>query len=176
MIELLTARDDNGACLRAHLPHEADTIAMGAALAQTLPSTLQIWLQGNLGTGKTCLTRGMLRALGHEGKVKSPTYTLIEPYTVSRLNLYHFDFYRFSSAEEYLDAGLEEYFAGDGVCVVEWPDKALPYLPTPDLEIRLETQHAGRLIEVHGITAAGQKCLIELRKVLQGKMRTPNPG
>jgi len=168
MSELIQAADDSGARLRAHLPAEADTEAIGAALAATLRPGLRIWLQGNLGMGKTTLTRGLLRALGHEGKVKSPTYTLIEPYVVSRLDLYHFDFYRFNSPEEYLDAGLDEYFASQGVCVVEWPDKAAPYLPPPDLEIRLETHDSGRFVEIDGKTDAGRTCVIELGKALRG--------
>ncbi len=180
MIELLNAAkaqaaDDNGASLSAHLPAEADTEAIGAALAPTLHPGLKIWLIGNLGMGKTTLTRGLLRALGHDGKVKSPTYTLIEPYVVSRLDLYHFDFYRFNSPEEYLDAGLDEYFADQGVCIVEWPDKAFPYLPSPDVEIRLEVRGAGRFVEIDGKTDAGQTCVTELVKALRGADLTPPP-
>ncbi|WP_418648542.1 tRNA (adenosine(37)-N6)-threonylcarbamoyltransferase complex ATPase subunit type 1 TsaE [Thauera butanivorans] len=175
MIELLNAADDNGACLRAHLPAEADTEALGAALAQVLRPRLKIWLQGNLGMGKTTLTRGLLRALGHEGKVKSPTYTLIEPYVVSRLDLYHFDFYRFNSPEEYLDAGLDEYFADQGVCIVEWPDKALPHLPLPDVEIRLGARDSGRFVEIDGRTDAGRTCVIELVRALRGANPAPEP-
>jgi len=176
MIELLNAADDNGARLRAHLPTESDTEALGAALASVLHPGLKIWLQGNLGMGKTTLTRGVLRALGHEGKVKSPTYTLIEPYVVSRLDLYHFDFYRFNSPEEYLDAGLDEYFADQGVCIVEWPDKAMPYLPPPDIEIQLETQDTGRFVEIDGTTDAGRTCVIELVKALRGADPAPDPN
>ena len=122
-----------------------------------------IYLSGDLGAGKTTLVRGLLRALGHAGNVKSPTYTLIEPYVVSRLDLYHFDFYRFSYPEEYLDAGLDEYFAGQGVCLVEWPDKAAPYLPAPDLEIRLEIcrneASDSREATLRALTEAGRSCL-----------------
>jgi len=178
MIELLNAAkvqasDDNGVRLYAHLPAEADTEALGAALAPLLRARLNIWLLGNLGMGKTTLTRGLLRALGHEGKVKSPTYTLIEPYVVSRLNLYHFDFYRFNSPEEYLDAGLDEYFADQGVCIVEWPQKALPYLPSPDVEIQLEARDGGRFVEIYGQTDAGRTCVTELMKALRGTGPTP---
>ncbi|MCW5606235.1 MAG: tRNA (adenosine(37)-N6)-threonylcarbamoyltransferase complex ATPase subunit type 1 TsaE [Burkholderiales bacterium] len=175
MIEFIHPADDSEARLKAHLPAEIDTVSLGAALAQALRPGLQIWLQGNLGSGKTTLTRGVLRALGHEGKVKSPTYTLIEPYSVSRLNLYHFDFYRFNSPDEYLDAGLDEYFAGNGVCIVEWPDKAVPYLATPDLEIVLQPEGDGRRADIIGHTDAGQKCLIELANVLRGANPAPVP-
>jgi len=148
-------------------------VALGAALARALQPGLKIWLRGNLGSGKTTFTRGVLRGLGHAAKVKSPTYTLIEPYSVSRLNLYHFDFYRFNSPDEYLDAGLDEYFAGDGVCLVEWPDKAVPYLPAPDLEIVLQPEANGRRADITGQTDAGQKCLIELAKALRGANPAP---
>ena len=167
MIELIQAADDSGARLQAHLADEKDTETLGSALAAVLSPGLQIWLEGNLGMGKTTLTRGVLRGLGHEGKVKSPTYTLIEPYVVSRLDLYHFDFYRFNSPEEYLDAGLDEYFADQGVCIVEWPQKALPHLPSPDLEIQLEVRDGGRFVEIYGRTDAGRTCVTELMKALR---------
>ena len=167
MIELIQAADDSGARLQAHLADEKDTETLGSALAAVLSPGLQIWLEGNLGMGKTTLTRGVLRGLGHEGKVKSPTYTLIEPYVVSRLDLYHFDFYRFNSPEEYLDAGLDEYFADQGVCIVEWPQKALPHLPSPDLEIQLEVRDGGRFVEIYGHTDAGRTCVTELMKALR---------
>src|SRR5512137_665822 len=119
------------------LSDETATLALGAALASCAQPGLVIWLDGDLGAGKTTLVRGLLRALGDTGPVKSPTYALVEIHVVSGLNLYHFDFYRFSQPEEYLDAGLDEYFAGDGVCLVEWPEQAVPYLPAADLRIRL---------------------------------------
>ncbi len=175
MIELIQAADDSGARLQAHLADEKDTETLGSALATVLSPGLQIWLEGNLGMGKTTLTRGVLRGLGHEGKVKSPTYTLIEPYVVSRLDLYHFDFYRFNSPDEYLDAGLDEYFAGEGVCMVEWPDKAAPYLPPPDLEVRLSPAAGGRRAEIFGHTEAGLRCANEMNKALEGAPRASAP-
>ncbi|QID19867.1 tRNA (adenosine(37)-N6)-threonylcarbamoyltransferase complex ATPase subunit type 1 TsaE [Nitrogeniibacter mangrovi] len=127
-----------------------------------MASGLVIYLEGDLGAGKTTLVRGLLRALGHAGSVKSPTYTLIEPYVVSRLNLYHFDFYRFTSAEEYLDAGLDEYFANHGVCLVEWPDKAAPYVAPPDVVIRLTVTGDGRDIAIRPETELGRQCTEQL--------------
>ena len=173
MIEFIHGGDDSEARLRTHLASEDDTLALGARLAHILCPGLKVWLQGNLGSGKTTLTRGMLRALGHEGKVKSPTYTLIEPYTASGLKFYHFDFYRFHTPEEYLEAGLDEYFSGDGVCIVEWPEKALPFLALPDLEIFLELASEGRKAEIVGHTDAGQKCLIDLAKASRGADPAP---
>lgn len=145
-----------------YLPDEAATEAFGAALAQVLEAGLVIWLSGDLGAGKTTLTRGLLRALGHGGSVKSPTYTLVEPYAISRFSLYHFDFYRFSSPEEFLDAGLEEYFGTTAVCLVEWADKALPYVPRPDLEVCLSVSGDGRTVQCQPQSERGRACLTRI--------------
>ena len=155
-------RADDSSPFSAHLDDESDTASAGAALATTLHAGLVIYLRGDLGAGKTTLVRGVLRALGHDGKVKSPTYTLIEPYIVSRLHLYHFDFYRFAVPEEYLEAGLDEYFDGNGVCLVEWPDKAAPHIAAPDLEIRLTVSGPGRRLEALALTEAGRTCIRKL--------------
>jgi tRNA threonylcarbamoyladenosine biosynthesis protein TsaE len=147
------------------LPDETATLALGAALAATLTSAdmnLVVTLEGDLGTGKTTLVRGLLHALGHTGSVKSPTYNLVELYVVSGLNLYHFDFYRFNQAEEYLDAGLDEYFSGNGIRLVEWPDKAAPYLPPADLFIRLSLAAVGRIAQVEPFSEQGRRCLTNL--------------
>ena len=144
------------------LPDEAATLAFGAALAQVLRPGLTIYLMGDLGAGKTTLTRGVLRGLGYVGKVKSPTYTLVEVYTVSSLYLYHFDFYRFADPHEYLDAGFREHFNADTVCLVEWPEKAGEFLPTPDLRIRLMADQDGRSLQADAETEAGTRCLAGL--------------
>jgi tRNA threonylcarbamoyladenosine biosynthesis protein TsaE len=162
MIQMLHSTDDSGSRVAAHLDDEVDTESAGAALAPALHAGLVIYLRGDLGAGKTTLVRGVLRTLGHTGKVKSPTYTLIEPYILSRLHLYHFDFYRFAVAEEYLEAGLDEYFGGIGACLVEWPDKAVPYLAPPDLEVRLDVDGAGRRLEASALTEAGRTCISTL--------------
>ncbi len=149
-----------------HLSDEKATLAAGAALAPALTAGMVIYLAGDLGAGKTTLVRGLLRALGHSGKVKSPTYTLIEPYIVSRLNLYHFDFYRFNAPDEYLEAGLDEYFQGDGVCLVEWADKAQPFVAKADVVARLDVDGAGRQLRVRALTEAGRKCTSTLKTQL----------
>jgi tRNA threonylcarbamoyladenosine biosynthesis protein TsaE len=145
------------------LPGEADTLALGAALALYLAPGMMIWLEGDLGAGKTTLARGLLHAAGDRGPVKSPTYTLVEVHVVSGLNFYHFDFYRFNQAEEYLDAGLDEYFSGNGICLVEWPDKAAPYLPPADMRIELlvscNADDVGRTAHITAASAKGQTCL-----------------
>lgn len=157
--------DDSAPALKLQLPDEPATLDLGAALATALQSGSGfpvIYLCGDLGAGKTTLVRGLLRALGHAGKVKSPTYTLVELYAVSGLNLYHFDFYRFSHPEEYLDAGLDEYFQGKGVCLVEWPDKAFPYLAPADLRVDLTVDGESRLAALHALTERGAACLNNL--------------
>ncbi len=141
------------------LADEAATLTLGAALVPCIQPGLVVWLDGDLGAGKTTLVRGLLRALGDTGPVKSPTYALVEIHVVSGLNLYHFDFYRFNQPEEYLDAGLDEYFAGDGICLVEWPERASPYLPGADLHIRLTVDGEGRLARIDAGSERGQRCL-----------------
>ncbi|MCB1908992.1 MAG: tRNA (adenosine(37)-N6)-threonylcarbamoyltransferase complex ATPase subunit type 1 TsaE [Rhodocyclaceae bacterium] len=158
--------DDNECRIELVLAREADTEALGAALAGALEPGLKIHLEGDLGAGKTTLTRAVLRALDFKGSVKSPTYTLIEPYTISRLNLYHFDFYRFTDPDEFLEAGLDEYFGGDGVCVVEWPGRAAPHLPPPDLRILLRIEGTGRHVEARGLSPRGQECLRKIREMV----------
>ncbi|MDP2811022.1 MAG: tRNA (adenosine(37)-N6)-threonylcarbamoyltransferase complex ATPase subunit type 1 TsaE [Rhodocyclaceae bacterium] len=161
--------------LTLELENEAATLALGAALAPCVFPGMTVYLDGDLGAGKTTLVRGLLRALGDTGPVKSPTYTLVELHAVSGLNLYHFDFYRFNQPEEYLDAGLEEYFAGKGVCLVEWPERAAPYLPVPDLRLRLAVLGDGRQARIDATGERGRTCLACLTSfsVLAG---SPSPA
>lgn len=148
--------------LKIHLPDEAATLALGARLAGVIVPGLSLYLHGDLGSGKTTLARGLLRGLGYGGRVKSPTYTLVELYTVSRLNLYHFDFYRFKDPREWRDAGFSEYFNGTSVCLVEWPEKAAGLLPVADLEIALEFAGDGRDLSIVTETESGRACLNRL--------------
>jgi len=145
--------------MNINLADESATLSLGAALAPCMQPGWVVWLDGDLGAGKTTLVRGLLRALGDTGPVKSPTYALVEIHVVSGLNLYHFDFYRFNQPEEYLDAGLDEYFAGDGICLVEWPEQAVPYLPAADLHIRLTVAGEGRLGSLEAGSERGRQCL-----------------
>jgi len=150
----------------AYLPDEAATDALGAALARALVRGLVMYLHGDLGAGKTALTRAMLRAAGYTGTVKSPTYTLAEPYTVeldgSPVNVIHYDLYRMSSPEEFLDAGFREDFDGDNICIVEWPEKGDPVLPAPDLHVYLHVAGLGREVELHPLSPLGLLCLDRL--------------
>lgn len=170
MIELVHPADSTAAPAATHLsvqlPDEAATLTLGAALGAALTEGLVIYLLGDLGAGKTTLVRGLLQSMGHDGKVKSPTYTLVEPYTVSRLNLYHFDFYRFNEPDEYLEAGLDEYFSAETICLVEWPSKAEPYLAKPDLQIELSLVAPGRLLTATASTEHGRQCLLRTQAPL----------
>jgi len=152
--------------LRAHLPDEAATDALGAALAGAVRPGLVIYLHGDLGAGKTALTRALLRALGHRGAVKSPTYTLSEPYPLTvdgeSRNVIHYDLYRMASPEEFLDAGFREDFDGRNICIVEWPEKGEPVLPPPDVRILLTVSGPGREVELQALSELGLLCLVSL--------------
>jgi len=126
------------------LPDEAATLRLGAALAVGVAPGRTLYLSGELGSGKTTLVRGLLRALGHAGRVKSPSYPLVELYVLSRLNFYHFDFYRIRDQAEWLDSGFREYFNAQSACVVEWPERVGALLPPPTLAILLQIAGSGR--------------------------------
>jgi len=162
----LHSPDHNQSSLTLHLPDEAATSGLGRHLAPALAPGVVVWLDGDLGTGKTTLVRSLLRACGHAGPVKSPTYTLVEIYVISRIYWYHFDFYRFNFPEEFLDAGLGEYFRDDAVCLVEWPEKAAEYGPAPDLVVRFQFAEPGRTLEFVACNEKGQECLNMLKSGL----------
>jgi tRNA threonylcarbamoyladenosine biosynthesis protein TsaE len=151
---------------KAYLADESATAAFGAALARALAPGLVIHLHGDLGAGKTALTRALLHAAGHQGKVKSPTYTLAEPYRIvldgGPVNLIHYDLYRMSSSEEFLDAGFREDFDGHNICIVEWPEKGAPVLPPPDVSVWLSISGLGREVELQALSELGLLCLDRL--------------
>ena len=153
--------------INAHLHEEAATLALGTALAHAIVPGMTIYLHGDLGAGKTALTRAMLHALGHGGRVKSPTYTLAEPYTITTvtgvLQVVHFDLYRMSGPEEFLDAGFREHFNAETVCIIEWPEKADGVLPDPDLRISLSVAGQGRDVELLALSDQGIACLNRLK-------------
>lgn len=124
------------------LPDEAATLEFGATLAAAMQTRFEghalVFLRGQLGAGKTTLVRGLLHALGHSGSVKSPTYTLLEPYSLGEIAVYHFDLYRVADAAELGFVGIDEIVDGDGLKLFEWPEKAAGWLPAADVEISLE--------------------------------------
>lgn len=153
--------------LTTYLPDESATAALGAALARAIAPGLVIHLHGDLGAGKTALTRALLHAAGHVGHVKSPTYTLSEPYRIRlggrEVNVIHFDLYRMASPEEFLDAGFRESFNSHNICIVEWPEKAEPVLPAPDLNVLLSVAGEGRDVELQALSDLGLLCLDRFR-------------
>jgi tRNA threonylcarbamoyladenosine biosynthesis protein TsaE len=142
--------------LELSLPDEAATLRLGEACAAGARPGLVLHLRGELGAGKTTLVRGLLRALGHRGRVKSPTYTLVEPYTDLRLNLYHFDFYRFKDRSEWLSSGFREHFNPASLCIVEWPERAEGLIAPPDLDIQLQYRDEARVAILAAATRAGE--------------------
>jgi len=147
----------------AFLADEAATLALGENLAMALEPGMFVSLSGELGSGKTTMARGILRGLGYQGKVKSPTYTLVELYKLSRLDLYHFDLYRFNDPQEWLDAGFRDNFGNGNICLVEWPERAAGLLPQADVEIALAAEGAGRRLRIKVETEPGRHCLKKLQ-------------
>lgn len=134
-------------------------MAFAERLAHTLQPGLVIYLRGDLGAGKTTLVRALVQKLGHRGRVKSPTYTLVESYEVGGLHLRHFDLYRFRDAEEWETSGFRDEFDGRNICLVEWPEQASGLLPPADVSLTFEILQDGREVLLHAYTDAGRKCL-----------------
>lgn len=132
-----------------HLPDESAMLKFAADFARKLKAGDVVYLEGNLGAGKTTLVRGILQHLGHVGAVKSPTYTLVEPYTLAanpELTIYHFDLYRLGDPEELEYMGGRDYFNDQSICLIEWPEKAAGYLALPDKRLNIEYAESGRKI------------------------------
>jgi tRNA threonylcarbamoyladenosine biosynthesis protein TsaE len=132
--------------MKQYLNSTDETEQYGADLFKSLPTKCLIFLQGDLGAGKTTMVRGFLRAAGYNGTVKSPTYTLVEEYTIGGRKIFHFDLYRVVDPEELEWIGIRDYFDQDSICFIEWPDKGKGFLPEPDRVITLKTQGLGRSV------------------------------
>ena len=137
-------------------------VALGRAIGQQLSAPLVIHLEGELGMGKTTLARGILRAFGHEGAVKSPTYTLVEPYELGPVTLYHFDLYRLGDPEELEYMGIRDYFDERSIALMEWPERGRGYLPSPDIKVSIQSHGSGRLLCFEAATQRGVECLRQL--------------
>lgn len=141
---------------------EAAMESLGGRLGAVCERGLVVFLQGNLGMGKTAFSRGVIRALGHEGAVKSPTYTLVEPYELAGLQVFHFDLYRLANPEELEFIGIRDYFGDFSVCLVEWPERGLGALPSPDLVINIEPASSGRRLTYTASTEQGRRTLARM--------------
>jgi len=135
--------------MKLHLKKESDTLKLGEHIAQHCPSQhFTIHLEGDLGAGKTTLTRGLLHQLGHQGNVKSPTYTLVEQYRLSDRSVFHFDLYRLTDPEELDYLGLDDYLSNNSLCIIEWASQGGSFLPKPDLIISLSYHNHSRNAEL----------------------------
>jgi len=141
--------------------NEDGMMQLGAALVEAMGATHQgvIYLRGDLGAGKTTLVRGLLRSLGVQGAVKSPTYTIVEPYELPGWNIYHFDLYRLSDPEELEYIGIRDYFGKDRLCLVEWPEQGEGTVPDADLELHIKHQNEGREVSLKARSAWGEQIM-----------------
>lgn len=140
------------------IDHESVMLEFGMKLAKRLPPNFILYLQGELGAGKTVLARGILRGFGYQKAIKSPTYTIIEPYELEN-KIFHMDLYRLSSKEALEELGLRDYF-GQGICLIEWAERGEGYLPIPDLRIMITVPNASeRILTLNAHSDAGKKCL-----------------
>lgn len=164
--------------LSVFLKDEVATERLGALFFEVCQSAM-VYLEGDLGAGKTCFCRGLIHKAGFKGTVKSPTYTLLEAYELPTVNIYHFDLYRLQNEEELLFLGCDDYFSGGNLCLVEWSEKACGVLPLADIKIRIEragqqanaknhtvTEAAGRLITFVGNSALGQQGIDKLASII----------
>lgn len=145
-----------------HLLDEQATVALGRCLGAAMVGGERIFLRGTLGAGKTTLTRGLLSAFGYSGAVKSPTYTLVEPYELAEQRIYHFDLYRLADPEELEYLGARDYFDSDGICIIEWPQRGEGFLPQPDLNIAMEVEGLHRRARLRAGSPVGQKLIDSL--------------
>ncbi len=141
-----------------------DTKKLAELISKSITQGFVITLEGELGAGKTTLVREVLYNLGVVGSVKSPTYTLVEPYLVGNTQINHFDLYRFNDYDEWFDSGFDEYFANNCICFIEWPSKALGCIPDIDWELQISVNDEIRQVTIKPQSDKGRECLMQLTK------------
>ncbi|HET8789732.1 MAG TPA: tRNA (adenosine(37)-N6)-threonylcarbamoyltransferase complex ATPase subunit type 1 TsaE [Modicisalibacter sp.] len=160
---------DSIADIAIDLPDETAQVAFGEALGHALGGRGRVYLRGELGAGKTTLSRGILRAYGYQGAVKSPTYTLVEPYELGDVRVYHFDLYRLGDPEELEFIGARDLLEDDGLSLIEWPSRGEGWLPTADLIVELTVISAGRQARLTAGTPCGEAVLARLTALCADK-------
>lgn len=157
-------RDNNNERFVAVLQTENEMLHLAAQIARAISdeSGAVIYLYGQLGAGKTTFTRGFLYGLGLSGKVKSPTYTLVEPYDIAEKKIFHFDLYRLTNPDELTHIGMEDYFLPEGICLIEWPEKGEGKLPKADLSCQIDILQQGRQITITPLTSRGKDVIRQL--------------
>jgi len=145
------------ALLKLYAADESALLALGGKLAAACGGRGVMYLHGDLGMGKTTLARGIIRALGHAGAVKSPTFTLVEPYELGACRVFHFDLYRLADAEELEFLGVRDCFAADALCLLEWPERGEGVLPAPDLDITIAPWEGGRCLYLRPLSEGGRQ-------------------
>jgi len=143
-----------------HVANDEAMVRLGGRLASHCAAVHRIYLHGELGSGKTTLVRGMLHGLGFHGAVRSPTFTLVETYTIDTRAVFHFDLYRLNDAEELEFIGAREYLEGDGLCLVEWAERGAGFLPAPDVDVIIRKVNDGRVVQLQARSDAG-KALVQ---------------
>ena len=144
---------------------EAAMRSLGARFAKACGRGI-VYMEGGLGSGKTFLSRAIIQNHGYLGLVKSPTYTLVEPYELGDMSIYHFDLYRLEKVEELLYLGVDDYFDADNLCLIEWPEKGVGFLPSFDIKIRIRVHKGGRTVELFSGSSHGEHVLDSLNKAL----------
>ncbi|WP_404374954.1 tRNA (adenosine(37)-N6)-threonylcarbamoyltransferase complex ATPase subunit type 1 TsaE [Vreelandella aquamarina] len=157
--------------MQVQLNNEMTHVAFGEALGQALKGHGRVYLEGDLGAGKTTLTRGILRAYGYQGAVKSPTYTLVEPYELGGQRIYHLDLYRLADPEELEFMGGRDVLADDALCLIEWPSRGEGWLPAPDLRIQLRVAETGRIAQLSAGSVLGEGVIEQLASLGAGKQQ-----